>query len=57
MNFIKKLFSKKKIEKFDPEEVINKPYKLKPVGPLPINKLENPFNPIPVPEDPTIKDK
>jgi hypothetical protein len=52
MNFIKKLFSKKKIEKFDPEEVINKPYK-----PKPIDKPENPFNPIPVPKDPTIKDK
>lgn len=57
MNFIKKLFSKKKIEKFDPEEVIDKPYKPKPVGPLPIDKPEDPFNPIPVPKDPTIKDK
>ena len=56
MNLIKKLFSKKKIEKIDPEEVIDKPY-VKPVGPLPIDKPENPFNPIPVPKDPTIKDK
>ena len=55
MGFLKKLFKKsddKKAKKFDPEEVIDKPFK-----PGRADKPLDPTNPIPVPKDPTIKDK
>lgn len=50
MNFIKKLFKKKTEEK-------EKKNSTKPSGSGQLDRPEDPFNPIPVPKDPTIKDK
>lgn len=50
MFFIKKLFKKKDEEK-------EKKNSAKPSGSGNLDKPGGPFNPIPVPKDPTIKDK